>query len=295
MKIKLKLSITVIGILVGVVAGISIVLLMQASNMALSLAIESTTRLAEQQASYIQGRENGYVRVAQVAAGFMAAFEGTEPERRRARFNQFLEATLISEPNLVGIFTVFKPNVLDGMDAQYAGQPGETPNGIYAPWYTRSSGRIERLNYDNIPAALEILNGPNARKQTLRDPVPQTVKGKETYVFRVGVPIIHSSTNEVIGLVGINIQIDALQPLLEQTVKNNIDIGAMVIYSGNGTVVASYAPERLGKNTQDVDKDLYAPREKDVFEAILNHKQANFKVFSPVLKTDLEITIVPLP
>ncbi|MDR3193137.1 MAG: methyl-accepting chemotaxis protein [Treponema sp.] len=293
MKIRLRLSIIVTGILIGVVAGVSVVLLFRASNMALNLALQSSSRLAEQQATYIQGREEGYVRVAHITAGFMAAFEGTEPERRRTRFNQFLEATLNSEPNLVGIFAVFKPNSLDGLDARYAGQPGENPDGIYAPWYTRSSGRIERRNYDKIPDALELINGPDARKQTLRDPVPQMVNGKQTYVFRVAVPIISNGTNEVIGLVGINIQIDALQPLIERTIKVNEDIEAMAVYSADGTVMASYVPDRIGKNTQNADQGLYASFGKEAFDAILNHKEASFEVFSAVLNTNLAITIMP--
>ncbi|MDR3248836.1 MAG: methyl-accepting chemotaxis protein, partial [Treponema sp.] len=74
MKLRFRLSIIVIGILVVVVAGISIVLLMQASSMAISLTTESTDRLAESQANYWQGREEGYLRVATVAAGFLGAF-----------------------------------------------------------------------------------------------------------------------------------------------------------------------------------------------------------------------------
>ncbi|MDR0451362.1 MAG: methyl-accepting chemotaxis protein [Treponema sp.] len=293
MKIKLRLCIIVISILIAVVAGISIVLLLQASGMALNLAVRSTSRLAEREASDIQGREEGYVRVAHVVAGFMAGFEGTEPERRRAQFDQFLEAALISEPNLVGIFAVFNPNALDGLDAQYAGQPGETSNGIYAPWYTRGSGRIERRNYDNISAALEVINGPDARKQTLRDPVQETVNGKQTYTFRIGVPVIHNRTNEVVGLVGINVQIDALQPLIAQTIRENEDIAAMAVYSGNGTIMAHSVPEYIGRNTQDVDRSLYEPYDKEAFDAIINHKPANFSVYSPDLKTNLEVAIVP--
>jgi hypothetical protein len=47
---------------------------------------------------------------------------------------------------------------------------------IYAPWDTRRSGRIEHLSYGNAAAALEILNGPDARKQVLRDPEPSGIR-----------------------------------------------------------------------------------------------------------------------
>ncbi|MDR0602017.1 MAG: methyl-accepting chemotaxis protein, partial [Treponema sp.] len=117
MKLRIKLSIIVIAILVAVVAAISVILLLQASNIALNLSKESTDRLARQQASFWQGREEGYLRVVYVTSSFMEAYRSTDPERRRARFNQFLESVLIAEPNILEIFAVFKPNALDGMDA----------------------------------------------------------------------------------------------------------------------------------------------------------------------------------
>jgi methyl-accepting chemotaxis protein len=272
MKLKFRLSIIVIIILVVVVAGISVILLIKASDMAKGLAIESVNRLAREEAMFIQGRENGYLRVAIVTAAFMGAFEDAEPELRRERFNQFLRATLDSEPNLVGIFAVFKPNVLDGMDDQYRGATGCTAEGIYAPWFSQESGQIVHMTYDNVPVVIDLLTGPDSRKQTLRDPEARTIAGKATYVFRIGVPIINKRNNEVVGLVGIMIAIDALQPLVEQTIKDNNDIAAMAIYSANGTIMASYQADRIGKNVREADKMLYSPRDQEAADAVTGGK-----------------------
>jgi methyl-accepting chemotaxis protein len=292
MKLRIRLSIIVIAILVVVVAGVSVVLLMQASSMALSLATESTDRLAAQQASYWQGRQEGYLRVASVAAGFLGAFEQTEPERRRARFDQFLEATLIAEPNLVGIFAIFKANALDGLDAQYRGQLGANADGLYAPWYTRASGQVERRTYDQVPTALEIINGPNNRSQMMRDPVAQLVNGKNVYVYRLAVPIINTRNNEVVGMVGINITVEGAQPIVEQLIRNNDDIGAMAIYSSNGTIIASYVPDRVGKNAREADASLYGSDLNEALTAILGDSNIHLNVYSPALKTNLELSLV---
>jgi methyl-accepting chemotaxis protein len=293
MKLQFRLSIIVIAILVVVVAGISVILLLKASDMAKSLTIESVGRLAGEQAMLIQGRENGYLRVALVTAAFMGAFEDAEPGRRRERFNQFLRATLDSEPSLVGIFAVFKPNALDGMDDQYRGVTGCTAEGIYAPWFNQESGQIAHMTYDDIPAVMDVLAGPDSRKQTLRDPEARTIAGKATYVFRIGAPIINKRNNEVVGLVGIMVAIDALQPLVEQTIKKNNDIAVMAVYSANGTIMASYQADRIGKNVREADKTLYSPRDQEAADAVTSGKAYQANIYSPVLNTNLEIAIVP--
>ncbi|MDR2080211.1 MAG: methyl-accepting chemotaxis protein [Treponema sp.] len=292
MKLKFRLSIIVIAILVVVVGGLSTLILTQASSTILSLSRESAERLASQQASYWEGREESYLRIATVAASFMGTFEGTEPERRRQRFNQFMEAALNADPSLVGIFAVFKPNVLDGLDSQYRDAAGSTAEGLYAPWFTRKSGKIELLTYDSVPAALDVINGPDARKPTVKDPEPMVVAGQPTYVFRMAVPIIDKN-DLVIGVVGVNIKIDMVQAVIEQTIKNNSDISAMEVYSDNGTILGSYDKSRIGENMQQADTALFGSSIDEAHQAIKTGKLYRAKQYSSVLGTNLEIILYP--
>ncbi|MDR3170711.1 MAG: methyl-accepting chemotaxis protein [Treponema sp.] len=296
MKLKFKLSIIVIMILVAVVGGLSTLILTQAASMVLNLSRASMVRLTEKEAAYLQGREEGYLRVAHVMAGFMGNFELIEPEQRRDQFDQFMQATLSSEPNLVGIFAIFKPNALDGLDAQYRGAPGSTAEGIYAPLFSRTSGQVERQTYDAVPTALELINGPNNRQSVIRDPVPQVVKGKNTYTIRFGVPIINNSNNQVIGLAGINLQIDAMQPLIEKTLRENKDISTMAVYAGDGTIIGSYKADRVGKNVRQADARLYEHYlDKAVDTIMAPDKTTQLQVYSDDLKTNLELVLVSFP
>ncbi|MDR2071863.1 MAG: methyl-accepting chemotaxis protein [Spirochaetaceae bacterium] len=293
MKLRAKLCIIIVVILLAVVGGLSTLILTQASSTILGFAVESISRLAQSQAAYWQGREEGYLRVAHVAAGFLGAYEQTDPERRRARFDQFLEATLISEPNLAGIFAVFNPNVLDGLDYQYQGVRGSSAEGIYAPWYSRKSGRIEHLTYENISRALEIINGPDNRKQSVTDPEQDVVDGKNTYSFRMAVPIIRNGTDQVVGLVGVIIKVDAVQTLVEHTIQEHADISAMAVYSDNGTILGSYQADRVGKNVKEADATLYEPHMEQVANDILVGKKDNLQVYSPALQSNLELVLYP--
>ncbi|GHV67390.1 hypothetical protein AGMMS49928_04240 [Spirochaetia bacterium] len=293
MKLKFRLSIIVIGILVVVVGGLSVLILSQASATIMEQSVESLDRLAGQQANYWQGREEGYLRVAKIAAIFMGDYEPINAAERRPRFDHFLETTLKGEPNIVGIFAVFKPNALDGLDAQYRNAPGCTPEGIYAPWYTLRSGNMEHLVYESVDAAQQVINS-GSRAMPVRDPVPQVYQGKNTHAFRMAVPIINSQTNEVVGLVGVNILIDAVQPMVQSTINDNHDIAAMAIYSANGTIIGSYQADRVGKNVKEADAGLYGSRINEVANAIANSQPLNLKVYSSVLKTDIEMALLPI-
>ncbi|GHV94487.1 methyl-accepting chemotaxis protein [Spirochaetia bacterium] len=293
MKLKFRLSIIVIAILVVVVGGISTLILSRARVTILAQSAESLDFLAGQTANYWQGREEGYLRVTQVVANFMGDYENAPVDERRERYDQFLEATLNGEPNIVGIFAVFKPNVLDGLDSQYRNAPGCTPEGAYAPWYTRRSGKTEHLVYDAVDAAWQVINGPNARNSTLRDPVPQVYQGKNTFAFRMASPIINNRTNEVVGLVGVNILIDAMQPVVQRTIDNNRDIAAMVIYTQNGTIIGHYQADRVGKNIKDADAGLYGEYINEVVDAITNKKMLDLNVYSSVLKSKIELVVYP--
>jgi methyl-accepting chemotaxis protein len=295
MKLRVKLSIIVIAILVVVVAAISVILLFQASKLALGLSKESTNRLAEQQASFWQGREEGYLRVAHVAAGFMAGYRSIEPEDRRVRFNHFLESILDSEPNIVGIFAVFKPNALDGLDAQYAGTQGNTAQGVYAPWFTQRTGQMEFLTYDAVSVVEAYMNGPNARNPIMVDPLAQTVKGENTYAFYLSVPVIDPQTDGVLGFVGVNVTIDAVQPIIEGIIAEHEDIGAMSIYTGDGTIIGSYMKERIGKKIREADAGLYEPYLDRAAAAVEGGTNVQMVVYSPALGTNLDVSIVSFP
>ncbi|MDR0387386.1 MAG: methyl-accepting chemotaxis protein [Treponema sp.] len=293
MKLKFKLSIIVISILMIVVAGLSVLILSQASSVITDLTRESITRLAAQQASYWEGREEGYLKIATVAAGYLSAYEQTEPERRRFRFDQFLAATLEAEPNLVGIFAVFKPDVLDGLDAEYRGRPGSTAEGLYAPLITQRSGKTAYQTYDKVVAALDIINGANNRKQTITDLEPGIVNGKQTHEFRITVPVINNRNNEVVGLVGVIVAIDAVQPIVDKTLKENVDISAMAVYSDNGFILGSTDPSRIGKNLLEADTGLYGNAINEASQAIKVGNSFETRQFSSLLKTNLEVVLSP--
>ncbi|MDR2110131.1 MAG: methyl-accepting chemotaxis protein, partial [Spirochaetaceae bacterium] len=294
MKLKYRLSLIVISILVIIVTAISVILLNRASSLQMEDAEISQERLAAEQARVIQMRYETYLRTAHTLADALADFDKTDAGRQRNRFDQFMESILESEERMIAIFVVFKPNTIDpGMDAVFAGRPGNTKTGQWANWYTRRSGKIEHLTYDDVETVMGNITGANARKDLMYDPVPQVVAGKNTYTTKVTVPVIHRKTGDVVGRVGININMAYLQPVVDEIINNLTDISAMTIYSNNTTIIASYAAGHTGKSLRDAQNTLYGGNSNAAQDAVLRGEKQRFSVYSAILKKELEIILYP--
>jgi len=152
--------------------------------------------------AYAQQQHDGFFMVLRTLAAIMGGYESMPTEDRREQYDIMLHAVIQnSQFNFVRIFTVWKPNALDGMDVSYIGRVGSSPTGQYAMTYGRDTGQIIYSTYLNVGATTAYLNGPNARQERVEH-VSYKVNGQDTYIIRMAVPIINPRTNEVVGTVG---------------------------------------------------------------------------------------------
>jgi methyl-accepting chemotaxis protein len=294
MKLKYRLSLIVIAVLIVIVAAISIILLNRASSMQMATAMESQNRLAAEQARIIQGRYEGYLRVVNTLAGMMADFDKADLGRQRNRFDQILNSVLETEKRIIAVYAVFKPDTIDaGLDASFAGLPGNTETGQYANWYTRRSGGIEHLTYDDVETVMDLSNKPEERKEMIYDPLLQTVAGKDTYTVKISAPIIQRGTGKVVGRVGVNVDTAYTQPVVDDTIKTNPDIAGMTVYSNNSTIIASGVPAQVGKLLKDAQGSLYGTDAAAAQAAVVTGTEYRLRKYSDAIKTEMEIIIYP--
>ena len=291
MKIKSKLSILVITIMAFFIVGISAILLRNSSKISADLSKRGIRYLARQRAEYWKGREDGYIRALRTLANIMMEYENIKPEERRSQFDTMLHGVLESEPNLVNLYTVWKPNALDGMDEQYIGRTGSGPTGQYAMVYTRESGVITCRTTEDIENSMAYFTGPGSNKDRLENPIPRNINGKNTHVIRMMVPIINPRTNETVGGVGCLLVIDAIQTKMEEIVQKYSEIFAMAIYADNGLILANYYPERVGKFLLDVEAG-FGNAIEEANQAVLSRKDFTTKQYVHDLGTNLEIVMV---
>ncbi|MDR2784701.1 MAG: methyl-accepting chemotaxis protein, partial [Treponema sp.] len=296
MKIKYRLSLIVISVVIVIVAALSITLLNRASFLQMETARISQERLAAEQARIIQIEYESYLRTINTLAYALSDFDKADVGRQRNRFDQLMESILYSEERFISLFVVFLPNTIDpGTDASFADQPGNTGTGQWANWYTRQSGEIEHLTYDDVATIMDSITGENARKEMVYNPVVQVVNGQKAQTVTLTVPVVYRKTDQVVGRVGVNIDTEYTQPVVDNILKNSNtrDISAMTVYSHNSTVIASYSEDHISKSLKEAQGSLYGDNVDAAMNTVVQGKKHSFTVYSDILKKDLEIILYP--
>jgi len=294
MENRVKLSIIVIVIMVVIAAGVPVLQLRNASNVALNLSRQKTMYLARQYAQYWDGKIDGYIKVLQSISDVMNFYENLDPGLRRQEYEITLQAVFEDMPEFVRMFTIWKPGAIDNMDSRFKGRTGATETGQFALTMTRETGRIEKMTSVVVQQAMAHMNGPNSRTVEMSDPSILNIDGKDAWCLRIMVPIVNKRLNETVGVVGCMFNIDLIQPLVKQTIDNYEEVTSMAIYTNTGFVLANYLPEMIGGKLVEVESQ-YGEHLDKVAEAVKNALEWEVANFDPELKTTMYMSIAPIP
>jgi len=281
-----------IAIVAVVVGGIAVILLQRASYMSRNSNVRSLEALAGEQAIYWKSREDTVLNKLDGIADIMGGFETIRAADRRDTFDNMLLTALNSNPNFVSISSVWKPNTLDYRDTQFIGRTGSSPTGQYAMNYSRETGRVTASTSPVVNEITAYINGPDALKVRVENPMPFKVNGKDTFVVRMGVPITRNTTDEVVGHLAVLLDIAPMQDVLNNILRNREGISVISVYSQDATIMASPMPDHIGKKLADVE-DLYGDYQKDANQAVLKGFNFYCQSFEPLLKETLHIVITP--
>jgi methyl-accepting chemotaxis protein len=236
----------IIIMMVAVIAAIAVVLLSRARLFQIEAAEENLENMTGLHAFELEGRYQVYMDVVQNLAQIMNGYQAVEPASRRSRYTETIQTLMDSRANFVGIYTVWKPGVIDDRAEELANTPGTDASGNFIPWVTRESGRLETRAYTDWQAALAaVKNVP-----TISDPVRRTVAGKELLVSNITAPIILDGTTDIVGLIGISVELSLSQSIV--SALKPYETGRAILISNNGTVVAHYDATKVGLPAEQV-------------------------------------------
>jgi methyl-accepting chemotaxis protein len=239
-------------------------------------------QLAEAQAFYWEGWQDGHFRTLRTLANIMANYKDLQTEERRYYFDNLLRSVILSETDMVSIDTIWKPDALDGMDSLY---------GQYASTLTRRNGPVQMMVNSDIEATMKYLNGPNSTKDRVDDPIPATVNMKETHLIKLMVPILDPDTDEVIGGVGCYLNMDIIQKGVDLLMSYNYDF-FMTVYSNNGLIMGSFYTDLVGK-MMDAD-EMLSSHKREAEGAVFDGMYTYFTTYSTLLYDDIVIYMVPI-
>jgi methyl-accepting chemotaxis protein len=249
------------------IAAISSILLFQARALQKTTARETLRNLTGIYAEDLEGQYRHDYDAVSYIAQIMGDFEHLSPENRRIRYKEILFSILKANPQFVGLFTVWKPGVIDNLEAVYANTPESDKNGYFIAWYYRETAAspIELRSYPKYRDILMLLqDDAEAGKPAVSHPEFWTLGDRQALVMTMYVPIIGTGDNQVAGVVGINIELAASQKTIEEI--KPYDTGYAALYANDGTIAAHPETGRVGSKFQEYVTQFFGAKEMAAIE-----------------------------
>lgn len=163
----------------------------------------------------------------------------------RGLFNDILQRVLGANPQLLGVWTVWEPNALDGRDADFAGTYGHDGTGRFVPFWHRAGGGLHlqpNTDYDQ-PSAEWYLVPSRSGQQSVIDPYEYVVGGKKLFIASQVAPILDEG--RCLGVVGVDIHMDSILGAGPNFAEAVLDRGHVVLDADGKVRHFSEATRRL--------------------------------------------------
>ncbi|MDR2398760.1 MAG: methyl-accepting chemotaxis protein [Spirochaetaceae bacterium] len=250
------------------------------------------TNLCADQALSIRNWFNGYLANVRVLGHILSRYETIRIEERRSLYSLMVKSMVESEPDVIGAAMVWEPNVLDGLDAQYAGSPGSDHTGRFTPYWskTRRGVEIETLEGYDVPGQGEYYLIPKQTgKELLTGPFVYPIEGEERIMATVTVPI--KNKDRFAGVVAMDVGIEVIQRQVETIQPYPGTVAA--VYSNSGIVTGHFDPSRIGKLLWKTEDDVVGPYLPEFIAALQQGTVFHFTRYVPALKAEMRFTCFP--
>jgi len=298
MKVGLKLTALMVLLSLISVGAVGTILLVQARKNITSLSHDKAVAIASEYAEEIRSSFSTYWYTAEMIASVMENYEFLNEEFRRAFINTVIREEVVKHPNINGIWIIWEPDVLEGNDAQYVGTPGTCDTGRFAPYWYRDGNKLlmHALSEEEInnPKTGNYYHAPfNEKKTVIMNPYLDNVGTKQILNATIASPIFaHNENKKVLGVVGVDVNMETIQAISRE--QKPFGTGFTAVFSNNGTVVAHFDPQRIGKNMLDTERDMAGDYLEKMMEAISKGRQYYFTNYIAGENDDYAVYIDPI-
>jgi len=293
MKIGTKLVIIITAVNLVCIGGLIMGSLMFTSNQISSMAINNARAITEDTANQVTAWLQSPLDEIRAVGQFLNHFDMVKSEDRRSVLNSMLNSLVLENPGFLGVWTVFEPNALDGMDTNYVNTPGSDATGRFISYYSNADGNVTLtalVGYNDSGSNGDYYNvSRKTAKEAIIEPYYYTIGNKSVLMTSLTVPVTRDG--QVIGVAGVDLELSDIQSMAAK-IKPFGD-GVAVVFSNNGSIIAHPDPSRLGKNMQDTEGDI-AGRYLDAFvRAVKNGQPFEFTSYSAAVKTNNIVVCYP--
>jgi methyl-accepting chemotaxis protein len=288
MKIGIKLILIISAVNLAGIGGLTIAATLFSSSQITELSNENVGNITEVTAGAVDAFLEVPIDEIRTLADLMGFIdEAIPPEGRRDAVNYFLNSVCRKNPQYIGVWAVFEPNALDGMDAYYANMPDTDSTGRYISYFVNDNGNMSvepLVGYDD-PGDDGIYYHTSFRsgKEAIVEPYFYNIGGKQALITSVTVPIIHDG--KIIGVTGIDLELSEIQAMVSAI--KPFGTGYSALYSTSGTNVSHPDTSRLGRNVAQTGVNLYGDHMNTLLRSLRNGTEFNEVLDSKEHKTKM--------
>lgn len=252
MKIRTKLTLSITFLIAIAIAVISTIIGYKVHKMAEYNVQIIAKETAHHYAKYVRAELEIPLDEARAVANLFEAASHIESlQITRAKINLWLKHFIEDEPNFLGIGIVCEPDAFFEKDANFINASNKT--GRFMSYWTRNhkgEGVLEPLLSNESQDFYQIPK--HKLKESVVDPYPYSIRGKEVWLTTLVAPMIHTPTKNFLGVIRIDLALDYLQRKLGHLNISGFKNAHLNVYSANGTVVVSQNVAYVGKNIKKI-------------------------------------------
>jgi len=253
-----RIILLVMTITVGSLALTSGTTIVSSRGMISESGLKYTESVARANALAVDAELNQAIDTARILAHAFEAMRRSGTADRRA-MNEIMRNTLEQSPRLLGVWTAWEPNALDGRDSEFIRQSGHDDSGRFVPYWYRVGGQVSLeplLDYAVPGAGDYYLLARDSGEETVLEPYLYPVGGREVLLTSLVVPI--RVDGRVLGVAGIDIAMSDVQERLAKV--RPFGSGSVSLLSNGGLLVAGPDAALLGKPASEAGfgEDLLA-------------------------------------
>jgi len=271
MKLRVKLTLIIASMTAVMISVISFILLRQANSLQTKSAIENTNNMTYAESIKIRTEFETILNTIDTVSDIFNQFKEIEMSQRRQTFDKIMYNVVKSNPALIGMYSVWKPGVID--------------NGplVYSTLHTREQSTVEReiiitadfseWNKAEYDRCQQSIAANEAWPYMLSVPIPFVNRGKNTFTILLTTPIIDNVTRELYGFIGTRVDIAPLQEYIRTLAPYGT--GQAQLISPGGIITACRDPEMLGTDFHDAG-NLFGPGGIALIENTLKTGEPSF-------------------
>lgn len=250
MRLRTRMLVVILGSIIILLTGMLTTISVLTNNQAMDSAIYLTETAGEKIRVSVQNELDSVMGISRTLARNFEVMKQTGNTNRKT-VDAILKDVLENNEHYLASWTVWEPDAFDGKDQNFKNSAGTDQSGRLIPYWKRTDNGIELSplpGYEEEGVGNYYLLAKNSGKETILDPYKSTIGTKEVIMTSLVVPI--KENNKVIGAVGIDIELEQLQVMMDEF--KLFKTGYAHLYSNAGTIVTLPDKSQVGKNLKDV-------------------------------------------